>query len=468
MKATNTMITQTLATWIAGLRHDDIPDPVRTALRHLALDTFGVALTGREQPWTEAIRAWARAGGVPETGKARLWGEAMPRLRAADAALVNGAAAHAFELDDFHNAKVHPGAVIVPAAFAVGEAIGAPPERIETAIAAGYEVMIRTSLALKPAHARLKGWHLTAVCGPLGAAAAASVLLGLDAQRTSWALGLAGTQSGGLFAFTADGTDSKRLHPGRAAHAGILAAEMAALGLSGPTCIYEAADGGLLKAFSDEADAQVLVADLGQYWHAADTNFKPYACCGSAHAHVDAALALRGRWQRGGRVRAGMARVIDVQCGYDYQPGSALNAQMSARYCIAIALLDGAVQPAQFEPARVADPAVVDLAARIEIVRDSEHDRLYPGHFCGWVEVETGADRFERVDVLDPSGSPRNLGRNSSIRAKFDALAGSVLPAQRVAGLQEAFQQMYKIPLSTILDLGITDNRCASNINKKS
>lgn len=459
------MITRTLAEWCAGLRHDDIPPPVQETLRHLARDTFGVALTGWGQPWTEAIRAWALAGGMPGEGKARLWGEALPRLRAADAALVNGAAAHAFELDDFHNAKVHPGAVIIPAAFAVGEAIGASPEQIETAIAAGYEVMIRTSLALRPAHARLKGWHLTAVCGPLGAASASSVLLGLDAQRTSWALGLAGTQSGGLFAFTADGTDSKRLHPGRAAHAGVLAAEMAALGLSGPTCVYEADDGGLLKAFSDDADPKILMAGLGRYWHAADTNIKPYACCGSAHAHVDAALALRGRWRRGGRVRAGMPRVVETQCGYDYRPGTALNAQMSVRYCIAIALLDGTVQPAQFEPERFADPNAVDLSARIEIVRDSELDRMYPEHFCGWVEVENDAGGFERIDVLDPSGSPKNPDRPLSIRAKFEALAGSVLPASSVAGLQEAFGQMHITPLPEILDLGITGGRQDCNVS---
>jgi 2-methylcitrate dehydratase PrpD len=92
----------------------------------------------------------------------------------------------------------------------------------------------------------LRGWHLTGACGPFGAAAACAILLGLDAERTAWALGLAGTQGAGLWAFNADGTMSKRLHAGKAAHSGVLAAELAAAGFSGPTQIYETQDGGFL------------------------------------------------------------------------------------------------------------------------------------------------------------------------------------------------------------------------------
>ena len=336
-------ITMTLAQWISGLRRDDVPADVRATLRLLALDTFACALAGRSQPWTRAVRAWALAPGSIPQAPSRIWGEPCGRLRAADAALVNGAAAHAFELDDFHNAKVHLGAVVVPAVFALAESLNAAPERIEAALAAGYEVVIRSSLALRPGLARLQGWHLTAVCGPLGAAAAASVLLGLDAQRTAWALGLAGTQSGGLFAFTADGASSKRFHPGRAAQAGVMAAELASLGLSGPTQLFEARDGGWLRAFSQDPDPAALIDGLGKHWHGAETNFKPYACCGSVHAHVDAALALRSRWAPGRGVRVGMPKVVLVQCGYEYRPGTALNAQMSGRYSVAAALLDGAV-----------------------------------------------------------------------------------------------------------------------------
>jgi len=436
-------LTMRLAEWLAALRPADIPEPVAAAVRRLALDTMGASLHGMPQPWSQAIARWALAAapGEAPAGRARIWGAPRAVLRAADAALVNGAAAHAFELDDFHNAKLHPGAVVVPAALALGEALDADGLAVQTAIVAGYEVMIRVSLALGPAAAKARGWHLTAVCGTFGAAAAAAKLLGLDATRTAWALGLAGTQSGGLFAFTADGTESKRLHPGRAAQAGIMAAELAAEGLSGPTQIFEAADGGFLCAFVDAPLPARLIDRLGSHWHAAETNFKPHACCGSVHAHVDAAIALREAWQ-GGAVRAGLAGLVMQQCGYPYAEGSALNAQMSARYCVAVALLDGAALPAQFDAARIADPALTALAERVELVHETAHDAIYPGRFCGWVEVETAPGQWQRREMLDPSGSPQNPDMAPALRRKFHHLVDPILGAAGAAALAAACEAM--------------------------
>ena len=270
-----------------------------------------------------------------------------PSLRAADAALVNGTAAHAFELDDYHNAKLHPGAVVVSRGARVAEHLDSSGTQLVTAIAAGYEVMIRTSLALNPSATRLRGWHLTGVCGPFGAAAACASLMKLDDEQRAWALGLAGTQGAGLWAFNADGTMSKRLHAGKAAHSGVMAAELAALGFSGPTQIYEYNDGGVLKAFSDASDPAPLTRDLGSVYHLDNNSIKPYSCCGSTHSYIDAALALRKKfgapWNAQTPVRVGTVKVVDVQCGFDYAPSTALNAQMSLRYVVAAALLDGQV-----------------------------------------------------------------------------------------------------------------------------
>lgn len=451
-------LTAPLAGWVANLRHRDLPDSTRRAVRSALLDTLGVGLYGLDRPWTRAVRAWTLKGAHPPSAAgalASVWGEPEPSLRPCDAALVNGVSSHAFELDDFHNAKLHPGAAVVPAAVALGEALDASGERLETALAAGYEVMIRTGLALNPAAARLRGWHLTGVCGPLGAAAAGAVLLGLDAATTAWALGLAGTQGSGLFAFNADGAMSKRLHPGRAAHAGILAAELAALGLTGPTQIYEAEDGGLLRAFSDSPRPEALLEGLGAHYCLDATSFKPYACCGSLHAHVDAALkaraALGGPPDPGQRVRAGVGRVVEVQCGYAYEPGTELNAQMSARYCLAVALLEGAVLADAFAPGKLADPAIVELARRIELVHDPKLDGIYPEHFVGWVEVEKGAgEGFERAYVLDPSGSPANPNREAALEAKFRTLMRGMRRDEAIGPVEAAVASLER---TTVRDL---------------
>lgn len=440
--------TREVAGWIARLRCQDLPQRTREVVRCAILDTLGCGVYGWNTPWAKMVLDWARAGGPK--AESTVWGEPAPSLRAADCALVNGVASHAFELDDYHNAKLHAGTVVIPAALAMAEKLDASGEALVAAIAAGYEVMIRSSLALDPSAARLRGWHITGICGPFGAAAACASLLGLNEEQTAWALGLAGTQGAGTWAFNADGTMSKRLHAGKAAHSGVLAAELAARGFTGPTRIYEFEDGGVLKAYSDSSDPAPLTRGLGEVYHLDTTAVKPYSCCGSTHAYIDAALELRRRfgapWDRNRRVRVGVSKVVDVQCGFLYVPGSALNAQMSLRYVIAAALTDGQVLPPQFTPSRISDPELVALADRLELVHDPELDRLYPEHFAGWVAAEAGGE-WVRVQVNDPSGSPASPIDADGIVRKFrginprlpvDAIAEVVFSIER-RGVRELF-----------------------------
>lgn len=434
--------TRELAAWVSHLRYADLSSRTTETIRLALLDTLGCGTYGYVTPWAKTLLKWAQAG----AGKAEatVWGEAVPSLRTADAALVNGTASHAFELDDYHNAKLHAGAVVVPAAIAMTEKLGANGERLVTALAAGYEVMIRSSLALNPSAARLRGWHITGICGPFGAAAACASLLRLNDEQTAWALGLAGTQGAGTWAFNADGTMSKRFHAGKAAHSGVLAAELAAMGFTGPTQIYEFHDGGVLKAYSDASDPAPLTADLGKTFHVDGNRIKPYSCCGSTHSYVDAAFELRRRlgtpWNAQRRVRVGLAKVVDVQCGFKYFPTTALNAQMSLRYVIAAALLEGQVLPPQFSESKLADPAINALATRLELEHDPALDKLYPQRFAAWVAAQDDKGQWERIDVMDPLGSEANPVDADGIIEKFrginprlpvDAIAETALNIER-------------------------------------
>lgn len=433
--------TRDLAAWVSALKYDDLPQRTREVARIALLDTLGAGLYGFNTPWTQKLLSWVQRGG--QGNEARTWNAGTATLRSADAALVNGVAVHAFELDDYHNAKLHCGAAVIPAALAVAERLDSNGRDLLTAIIAGYEVMIRSSLALNPSAARLRGWHLTGVVGPFGAAAACAVLLKLNAEETAWALGLAGTQGAGLWAFNADGSMSKRLHPGKAAHSGVLAAELAQLGFSGPTSIYEFEDGGVLKAFSDHADKALLTRDLGCVYHIDNNSTKPYCCCGSTHAYIDAALALRKKlgapWDTSRKVRVGTCKVVDVQCGFDYVPGSVLNAQMSLRYAVAVALLEGAALPAQFTDDKLCDPLIIAVAAAIELVADPELDKLYPKDFAGWVAVEHNG-RFERIDILNPTGSIHAPINAAGITEKFRGINPS-LDTDAIAGVALAIEK---------------------------
>ena len=278
-----------------SLRYSDLPPRTREVVRILLLDTLGCGVYGYATPWAKMLLQWARAG-APAKGEATVWGETAPSLRASDAALVNGTAMHAFELDDYHQAKLHPGRGRDSRRRRDGGEARldrrAARDRDRRRLRSDDPLQPRAE-SLRRAAARLapdrrvrpvrRGRGLRRRCS------------GSNDEQTAWALGLAGTQGSGLWAFNADGTMSKRFHAGRAAHSGVMAAELAALGFTGPTQIYEFHDGGVLKAFSDASDPAPLTRDLGKVFHLDATSIKPYSCCGSTHSYVDAALELRRR-----------------------------------------------------------------------------------------------------------------------------------------------------------------------------
>lgn len=438
--------TAALADFVAGLRFEAIPEETRRAVRQAFLDTIGCGLFGADFEWSRIVNGYVRDQHGP--AEATLWRNGF-RGPAANVALGLGTMIHSFDFDDYHNAKIHPGAAVVPAAFALAEARGASGRELLTALVAGYEVMTRVSLGTGPGSSRLQGWHLTGTTGTFGAAAAAASLRGLAADRTASALGLAGTQSAGLWAFTADGSQSKRFHPGRAAQSGLIAADLAARGFPGPTQILEAADGGFCRATSDDVDFSRLVEGLGERFLAGEVTIKPYACCGSLHSSIDAIREIRESRPLDPaqieRIICHHSRIVLQQCGFAYQPLSVLQAQMSAQYTLAVALLDGQALIDQFSPDRIGQPDVIDLAGRVEFAIDPEIDRIYPAVFAGRVEVVLrDGTRFDRrVDF--PRGSVENPLPEADLLAKFHALADRAIGrarADRVVGLVGQLEEL--------------------------
>jgi len=424
-------ITQQLARFIAGLRVDALPSRTREILRLALVDAIGCGLYGLQTPAGRILAQFAaEQGGPEETG---LWGHGK-RVSVLNAVLLAGTAVHGFDFDDHSRAKIHPGAIVVPVVLAMGERQKASADLLLAAMAAGYETMNRVSQAANPSRARMRGWHLTGTAGTFAAAAAASVILGLDAPATASALGLAGTQSAGLWAFTADEGMSKRLHPGRSAQAGIAAALLAQSGFIGPRYILEAKDGAFLFAMSDKPRPEQILHQLGERWHTEETCFKPYACCGSNHACVDATLSIVT--ENGlhpddvEQVIAGIPSVVMTQTGFDYRADSVLNAQMSLRYNIAVALVDRQAYLEQFSAERIADPLLLSIAQKMRLEVDAELDDLYPAVYGGRVTIVTrqGKTFSRRVDYS--KGMPENPMSADDITGKFMSLATTVAGGQ--------------------------------------
>ena len=284
-----------LAEFVADLTLAGVPDEVVAYARVLTLDLLGAALSGVDTVEARTMISAAQSI-APTDGPCSIWGTSHTTTAAA-AALVNGVIAHAQELDDFGGAD-HSGAVVIPVVLAIAEAEGVTDgERVLEAIIAGYDIALRVleGAGGYRAHNGL-GWHSTGTCGSFGAAAAAARMLDLDAEKTAWALGIAGSFTGGVWAFLADGSMSKRYHTGRAAEIGLTAAYMARAGFSGPTGVLDAEYGGYLATYCDDrAQPAAFTEGLGREYRIMKSGIKPYAACRGLHAALDVGAAAQGR-----------------------------------------------------------------------------------------------------------------------------------------------------------------------------
>ena len=432
--------TRELARFISETSYNHVSDNLRACMRKYFLDAVGCGLYGTT---TESGRILSRF--VQEQGgneEATLWKSAW-RGPVGPVALCLGTWMHAFELDDYHSgAKLHPGAVVFAAAFPLAEKMGADGRAFMTACAVGYETMIRASIAADSLEVRRRGFHLTGLCGPFGAAASAAHLMQLTPEQTANALGLAGTQGAGTWAFQCDGSETKRFHAGRAAQSGLMAASLAAGGYTGPTEIFEYEDGGFIRVFSGCGEPEVLTRDLGAHWETEGVSFKPYCCCGSTHSTIDAVLALR---REHGVVPDDVQEmeimnhsVVKQQCSWRYEPVSSLRAQMNIEYCAAVALTDGEAGPGQFTTERIADPELVALARRARFTVDPDIEQLYPKTFPAKVAIRTRDGRELESRVAGPKGSPQNPMDFNMVAGKFKQITGSVIPPDIQEKLLEA------------------------------
>jgi 2-methylcitrate dehydratase PrpD len=395
------------------------------------LNTLGAGLAGRDAAPAQAVHRLARTAAAP--GPAGVWGRET-RLVAEAAALVNATQSHALELDDYHPAtKTHISAVVVPTALAI-----APPEcegtELLVSIVAAYDVMARVGRAIDGAAARRRGWHMTGVAGPLGAAAVAGRLMGLGRAELVHAFGIAASSASGLFAFSQEGAMTKPLHAGHAARAGIEAARLASDGFTGPSAVLEASDGGLLSTISDHGDPRKLTRRLGDQFEILNVGTKPYPCCASVHSTVDGVLELtHGRAVHPASVAEialGNSADVLLQCGAPYVGrGGPLEAKMSLAYCAAIAVLDGCVGNAQFSDARRRSPDVIELAKRVTMTVDDRVNGIYPKQYPARVSIKLTTGSTSSTYISDPTGAPHQAMSAAALRRRFHEDAAGVFAA---------------------------------------
>ncbi len=431
--------TRELASFLANLRYEDLPDEVVERTKDFFLDWAASALAGRGARPVEALGSFAEAMG-PEDGPS----EVLVSRRCTSplfAALVNGASSHVVEQDDVHNGAVfHPATVVFPAALAAAQETGASGRDFITAAIAGYEAGVRVGAFLGLSHYKI--FHTTGTAGTIAAAAAVSHLLNADEETMLHSLGSAGTQSAGLWEFLRDAADSKQLHTAKAAADGLLAAYLAQDGFTGAKRILEGAQ-GMAAGMSSDADARKLTEGLGERWAVLETSFKFHASCRHTHPAADALLqAMPEHDLTADRIRRVRARVhaaaVDV-LGPVTDPRTIHQSKFSMGFVLALAALRGRAGITEFTKEALRDPELRAFHDRVEMVLDPEVDAAYPERWIGLVEVETNdGERFvSRVEV--PKGDPGNTLSREEIEDKTRRLAeyGGGTSPEEVQGITD-------------------------------
>jgi 2-methylcitrate dehydratase PrpD len=451
---------QQLADFAVRCRDDRLEDRVREDVLGRILDVVGNCLAGRAEslgpadPDQAVLRAVAAWGGRPESGVIG----SDERLPAPSAALVNGTLAHVLDFDDTHLPSVlHPAASVVPAALAAADATGASGAQLLAAVAAGIEITNRLGMASYLVEIRNslffeKGFHATSICGTLGAAAAAGLLYGLDADQIASAMGIAASMGAGIIEANRTGGTVKRIHCGWAAHGGITAAVLAREGVTGPPTVLEGRFGFFAAYLDGRYDSGAMLDDLGHRWELLRTVYKPYPSNHFTHPGIDCALELRSRgldpatieWIELG-VAAPTLRTIAEPHEDKIRPRSGYHAKFSGPYTVARALLGGGglgVYLDDFTDATFSDRRVVELAAKVRCVADERASDIFPRAFAAVLRVQTTEGQLHEHRVDSSRGGPEHPLSRSDLLVKFRLNAGRALPTGQVEALVEAVEAL--------------------------
>ena len=428
-----------LAQLAVALRDRSLTAQESHAAVRAVIDWFGATIAGSVLPPARILRAaLLDADGA---GTARLVPDGRP-APVRTAALINGTASHAAELDDiFRDGIYHPGSPTIAAALAMAQHRDAPGRDLLHAIAAGYEIGDRVAQTVNPRH--YAHWHTTGTVGTLGAAAAAAHLLKLDPPRFAHALATATTMAAGLQqAFRSDAM-SKPLHAGHAAEAGLLAALAAAHGYTGALDVLEG-PAGFGAAMAGSPDWSAALAEPDRPLGITRTTIKNHSCCGHTFAAVDAGLELRARGLRPQDIESVEVRTATTAASVagNVHPETPFEAKFSVSYCVAAALVLGSVRLSAFEPQALRNPLLNAIEQRVTVLPDPDMERVFPGQRRAIVTVLDRAGSRHQSVRDTRKGDPDDALTDSELADKYAELSGPVLGPEAAARLAQRLWQL--------------------------
>jgi len=438
-----------LAEFIISTRYDEMTEVVIHQAKRCILDFLGVALAGSRVGLAPLITEVIC--GMGGTNEATIIGEGR-KIPSLHASLVNGVRGHSLDMDDGHRyANAHPGVTVIPAALAIAEKENLSGKKLIESIIVGYETLIRIAIAINPSHLK-RGFHTTGTIGTFGAAAACSKLLELSKTEVENALSIAGLQSAGLLEALTSGQMIKPLHPGKAAHSGVLSSLLAQKGAEGPELIFEG-EKGFFRAFSDEVNN--LPAGLGSNFEIMNTYFKIYAACRHIHPTLDAIKAIMDMNQ----IDLNEIESIDVSTysvayrltGKTRKAATELAAKFSLPISTALMIVYGKAGVDQYSLTNINKPLVQHIADKVKIQTDEARDKVYPKKRGSTVRVTTDKNTYiHEVDIA--RGEPENPWTDDEISRKFHSNAAKMLSKNQASDLYRRIFDLEQISVRELME----------------
>ncbi len=439
--------TKILSEFAANLTFENIPRKVLDYIKLLFLDGIGCCIHGNTLPWTKTL-AEVILDKADKQECTVIGTEIKTSLL--KAVLINSTAGHAFESDDIHRESIlHPNSIIVPVAINVSEKVGnINGKKFLTSIIAGYEVATRIGSAAGT-ELLLRGFHPQGAHGTIAAAVTAAKLMDLNTNQIINTIGIAGSLGAGLMA-AQEGAMVKRLHSGRAAEAGVLAAELAAKKFTGISNIIEAEYGGFLSSFAGKNNFSRAIRNIGQEWECINTGIKPYASVTSIHAALDCLKNIMKKNNISSNnikeIKAKISHPTYVHCAWKYENQNVTSAQMNIYYGLALIALEGELFVDQFSPDKISNSKILNYIKKIKAEVDPGIEKLGHEfrHMASLEVVTKNNKKFTHTEKFR-KGSPENPVSKDEIINKFNSLARFSYNQEKIENVKKKIDKIEKL-----------------------
>ena len=415
------IIAEEFSSWSKNLKVKDIPEKTRFTLKFLLKDICGIILSARNEDYVKSlVETYKGSGSLISLGHSE-------RFDLFSSAIIAGTAAHGEDFDDtFEGNPMHVGATMIPAMLSAAQKFNLDGDQILKGLAVGSELICRLAL-VAPTAMHKQSFHPTAVCGTFGVAAGLSSVLDMSEKQMVSALGIAGSFTSGIIEYLAEGSWTKRVHPGWSANSGMNATLIAKSGFYGPRTVFEGKH-GFFEAFAlkeIERDYSHLTDGLGKRWENQNLAFKPFACGTMAQPFVDCAIKIRKKIKNLDEISSITAKVGEGTVHRLWeplkekrQPSTPYSAKFSVPYCVAVGFIRGDAGLNEFNEKSINDKEILSLASKVNYEIDPNNE--YPKNYTGTLICKTSENEFNEHQPCFRGGIREPLTKDD-IDKKYNA-----------------------------------------------